>query len=105
MDLERYPLEDESLNGLLVRLAEECAELIQAITKVQRFGLHGRDPNGTEFTNNARDVLREMRDVEGVSEAVYLRMFNHDRDAEEADENDAAGCDAEFGLAVTEPAE
>ena len=33
------------------RLVEECAEVIQAITKIKRFGLNGHNPDTPGVTN------------------------------------------------------
>jgi hypothetical protein len=46
----------------LVRLQEECAEVIQIISKIQRFGASAKGPKH-EFTAYER-LLREVADVQ-----------------------------------------
>ena len=49
---------------LLTCLAEECAELQQAISKALRFGLQDRYPGSN--TTNAQDIAKESVDVLAV---------------------------------------
>ncbi|MBU4427646.1 MAG: hypothetical protein L6406_04850 [Desulfobacterales bacterium] len=49
---------------LLTCLAEECAELQQAISKALRFGLQDRYPGAS--TTNAQDIAKESIDVLAV---------------------------------------
>lgn len=44
----------------LIRLIEECGELIQAASKIQRFGLNGSYCDGT---SNLTALIRECGDV------------------------------------------
>lgn len=44
------------------RLIEECAEVIQAITKIKRFGINGHHPD-RPGTTNKYDVIREIKDL------------------------------------------
>lgn len=56
------------LEHTLACLAEECAEVIQAVNKGLRFGLDDGHPDG--MTNNAQDIVREVNDVLGVLEVL-----------------------------------
>jgi len=63
------PAEDESLT----LIAEECAEVIQAITKIQRHGLHSVHPQSG--VPNWRTLSREVGDLEAslrVGEIQHL---------------------------------
>ena len=53
---------------LLVCLAEECAELAQAVSKALRFGLDDGHPE--RGTTNADDIARELHDLFGVIELL-----------------------------------
>jgi len=44
------------------KVIEECAEVIQAITKIKRFGLMSYHPDRPE-SNNKIEVLAEMKDL------------------------------------------
>ena len=79
MRLDLFPLESEPLDGLLTRLMEECAEVIQAAAKVKRFGL-GAHPAAPAGTDNRRDLLAEIDDVRMVADAVatMLRLAEKD---------------------------
>ena len=45
-------------------LAEECAEVIQVLMKIKRFGIHNTHPDFPKAFNNAEALLDEMKDVE-----------------------------------------
>ena len=45
-------------------LAEECAEVIQAISKIKRYGWESRHPDGGP--TNRVQLFRELRDVAAV---------------------------------------
>lgn len=45
-------------------LAEECAEVIQAISKIKRHGWNSRHPDGGP--TNREQLFRELRDVAAV---------------------------------------
>lgn len=53
---------------LLICLAEECAEVQQAISKALRFGLDDGYPGAT--STNAQDIGREFIDVVAVMEML-----------------------------------
>ena len=53
---------------LLTCLAEECAELQQAIFKALRFGLQDRHPGSN--TTNAQDIAKESIEVLAVIELL-----------------------------------
>lgn len=62
---------NEHFNGLsprqaelLTLLAEECAEVIQAVTKIQRHGLHGSYDGGE---TNVAALERELGDARAAS--------------------------------------
>lgn len=51
------------IDHLLTCLSEECAEVIQAATKAQRFGIHGKYPDGRV---NVDVIAYELNDVLAV---------------------------------------
>lgn len=53
------PAQDERL----AKLAEECAEVIQAVCKILRHGYDSRDPTKDGALTNRRDLEREVADV------------------------------------------
>jgi NTP pyrophosphatase (non-canonical NTP hydrolase) len=67
---QREVLVSQHFNGLtpaqaelLALLAEECAEVIQVIAKIQRHGLLSCNPNDPERTTNLNLLHRELGDV------------------------------------------
>lgn len=57
------------IDHLLSTLAEECAEVIQRVTKAQRWGLYEVQA-GQEF-NNAQRIRQELNDVRAVIDMLY----------------------------------
>ncbi len=53
---------------LLSCLAEECAEIQQAVCKALRFGLNDGHPEKT--TTNAQDIAKECADIVAVIELL-----------------------------------
>lgn len=47
----------------LAWLAEECAEVIQAIGKIIRHGYESKDPTNPDHEGNRADLIRELSDV------------------------------------------
>lgn len=70
MDLVRFPLEAETEGVLMSRLSEECAEVVQAVSKIVRFGHDGRYPTGE---TNTEYLAAEVADVEAVIAEVRRR--------------------------------
>ncbi|HTG26079.1 MAG TPA: hypothetical protein VK681_39140 [Reyranella sp.] len=61
------PTPEKHFNGLspqdaeiLALIAEECAEVIQAVTKIQRHGLESRNPLDPEAGDNRRFLAKEV---------------------------------------------
>jgi hypothetical protein len=58
--------------GKIVHLAEECAEVVQACTKVMRFGLYEYHPE-TQVSNHTK-LIEELADLKSaialVEEAI-----------------------------------
>jgi len=53
---------------LLTCLAEECAEVIQCVTKIQRFGLESIEPG--QFSTNAERLIDEFNDVMAIRDLL-----------------------------------
>jgi NTP pyrophosphatase (non-canonical NTP hydrolase) len=72
---------DKHFNGLtpaeherLTMLAEECAEVIQAVTKIQRHGYESCNPFGPGVETNRERLLRELFDVAAVTGMISLDL-------------------------------
>jgi len=66
---------------LLVCLAEECAEIQQAVSKALRFGL--RDGYPETGRTNAQDIRKEMVDLISVWELIEeKKIINHTQNNE-----------------------
>ncbi len=50
--------------GKLDRLVEECAEVIQAVQKLKRFGPGPNTVDGVEHPDNIEHLLEEMKDLD-----------------------------------------
>lgn len=60
---------------ILAILAEECAEVIQAIAKVHRFGIHHQNPITREA--NGRALKNEIGDMLGMVTLIReLKILN-----------------------------
>jgi NTP pyrophosphatase (non-canonical NTP hydrolase) len=59
------------MNEILNILTEECAEVIQAVSKVQRFGIDNTNPFSTE-TNRDR-LEQEIGDVLTMIDLLYVK--------------------------------
>jgi hypothetical protein len=71
MRLELLP---DGLDGALVHVNEECAEVIQEICKVQRFGLESFHPDEPEKGNNRTRLLTEMRQLQGALDRLLREI-------------------------------
>ena len=54
-------------------LSEECAEVIQEVTKIQRFGLNDTHPSKKNFIPNEQRLNQEINDIMGVVEMLQDR--------------------------------
>ena len=61
----------EDLKDVLGILTEECAELIQAASKIDRFGLDGKHPLRKE--NNTEEFIQELGDVCAIIAILVLK--------------------------------
>lgn len=57
-------LQQAQINRLLDKLQEECAEIIQAVSKIRRFGEHNHHPDRT--TTNHQELLGEIEDLQAI---------------------------------------
>lgn len=55
---------------LLTCLAEECAEVIQAVAKIQRFGPKEKNPALPTSPNNREQLLLELNDIFAVADLL-----------------------------------
>lgn len=54
------PFDDFAMDELLTHLIEECAEIVQACTKLRRFGAEATDPRDAESPPNRVALAREV---------------------------------------------
>ena len=68
------------------RAREECAELIMAICKARRFGLHKYHPAAPELGDNEKQIRHEIADVRQVCDELERFLgdpiYKEPRDAE-----------------------
>ncbi len=57
MQLELLP---DGLDGKLIHVEEECAEVLQEVCKMRRFGPESEHPREPEKGTNRKRLLREM---------------------------------------------
>jgi NTP pyrophosphatase (non-canonical NTP hydrolase) len=55
----------------LVMLAEEAAEIVQAVSKILRHGKHNYNPNDHEKITNIEHLAREIADFYAIIHAIY----------------------------------
>ena len=74
-----------------IRVIEECSELIQEISKAQRFGYFSYHPDQPGKTNLER-VKAEMDDVVEAIERlqVHMRFISHNHFSNEGNQNEQA---------------
>lgn len=54
----------------MIRLAEECAEIIQAVCKIERFGLLNYHPDDSKQIPNLKLLLAEIADAKEIMAEV-----------------------------------
>jgi len=66
----------KTLRGKLAHLVEECGEVLAAVGKSMRWGLHSVNPElpPSKQESNATWLLREMDDVEKAIRIVRLAL-------------------------------
>lgn len=60
---------------LLDKLQEECAEVIQAVSKIRRFGPHNHHPE--RATTNLEELLGELEDALAIVQALGYTEYFH----------------------------
>ena len=79
LDLPPTSLRQAQTNFLLDKLQEEAAEVIQAVSKIRRFGESSKHPDRT--TTNKQDLVTELEDFLAVLAALeyckYLDLTPH----------------------------
>ena len=73
---------NDHINNLLVVLAEECAEVVQAIRKIQAFGMDSRHPE--TGVRNVASLQQEIADVLTVVDMLHDADFLSWSDIEDA---------------------
>ena len=64
---------DKQGDMLYITLSEECAEVIQACTKIQRAKYHGKD-----FSDRVDNLLEEINDVLINIELIKCQLLNEE---------------------------
>ena len=62
--MKRVDLLPTDFDGAVARLVEDCGEILQAVGKMQRFGITACDPKTGKLYDNLEDLKGEMLDVE-----------------------------------------
>lgn len=65
-----------TLDGKLIHVVEECAEVTKCVTKIQRFGLHNRHPS--KKLDNVQALRAEVKDLK----YAWQRLDQHIKDIE-----------------------
>jgi hypothetical protein len=60
---------------LLDKLQEECAEVIQAVSKIRRFGPHNHHPERS--TTNLQELITELEDTLAIVQALGYTEYFH----------------------------
>ena len=72
-------MREAQVNFLLGKLQEEAAEVIQAVSKIRRFGENANHPDKT--TTNKQDLVNELEDFLAILAALeytkYLDLVPH----------------------------
>lgn len=68
---------------LLAKLAEECAEVIQAVTKCLRFGEDDTNPKSPEEGANFDKLVSEVADLRAIIQILDLESLHEDGDLEQ----------------------
>ncbi|NLL97561.1 MAG: hypothetical protein GX227_10685 [Clostridiaceae bacterium] len=70
----------ENVGDITTRVMEECAEVIQIVCKVQRFGWNNYHPKDKDKTPNWKLVLKEIDDLEKrisqIKKYIAIQTFN-----------------------------
>ena len=74
--MSQHPLTPAEAERLAF-LAEECAEVIQAVAKIQRHGFHSFNPDAPEKGDNRKQLEVEIGDVKA---AILLCVKGDDVD-------------------------
>ena len=61
-------LQQAKINNLLDKLQEEAAEVIQAVSKIRRFGEDSKHPE--RDTNNKQELVQELEDFLAILAAL-----------------------------------
>jgi NTP pyrophosphatase (non-canonical NTP hydrolase) len=69
---------NRELSNCLDILQEECAEVIQVISKIKRFGLDSYHPSDPDRLSNEVKLARELGDVEGTTTKLLQLIYNDD---------------------------
>jgi hypothetical protein len=60
----------DTLEGKLVHVTEECAEVIHAACKIQRWGWNSTNPDSVSQLSNGERLQLELRDLRGAVERL-----------------------------------
>jgi NTP pyrophosphatase (non-canonical NTP hydrolase) len=75
---------EKKMNEILNILTEECAEVIQAISKTQRFGMDNTNPFSTE--TNREHLEQEIGDVLTMIDLLFVKGIINEENVLKAQE-------------------
>lgn len=70
-------MKNDDLHEILDILIEECSEVIQAASKIKRFGEGDMNPNDKDYPNgdnNAKKLLTELADLTAMISLVFVSI-------------------------------